>query len=55
MDFLETAALISVCLGKTELIILLPFQETYIPYNEAFLKLFGTCIRCLEELSIYLK
>jgi hypothetical protein len=55
MDFLEAAALISVCLGKTEATILLPFQEIYIPYGEALLKLFHASIPYLEELSIYLK
>jgi hypothetical protein len=47
MDFLEAATLISVCLGKTEMIILFPFQETYIPYDEALLKF----IRYLHTLS----
>jgi hypothetical protein len=55
MDFLEAAALMSVCLGKTEMIILLRFRETYIHYDKGFLKLFGTCIRYPNEMSIYLK
>lgn len=52
MNFLEAAASISVCLGKTETTVLLPFQETYVYslWRSSF-----KVARYLEEPSIYLK